>query len=75
MVDNINVDVIPIELDSAADIDAAINAFGHSVPMLKGVAHLPPGLSPNVAIMLRALRVYQIVVGVNEDLKRKKGDD
>lgn len=72
---NINVDVIPIELDSLADIDAAINAFGHSVPMLKGVAHLPPGLSPNVAIMLRALRVYKIVVGVSENLKKEKGDD
>lgn len=63
------------DLDSLADIDAAINAFGHSVPLSKGAAHLPPGMSPNVAIMLRALRVYKIVVGVNEDLKKDKGDD
>lgn len=67
--------IVPADLDSLENIDTAIDAFGQSVSLTKGMTHLPPELALNVAVILRALKVYRIVVGVSEDLKKDKGDD
>ena len=66
----------PLELDSLACIDEAIATMMHAIST--GILQLPPRLALSATVILRALKVYRIVVGVDEDSKnvqQEEGDD